>query len=382
MNTSKYILLSIMLLFPLFAMSQRLKPVTKREAEQIGKKTYILSTGEASKVVNTVGSGLEDEYSKFLFRKSNTAELDSIFGGVNSSYGNLEEAAIDVDRLLREVDLEQKINKGSNESLGFWIAKRNRDLRKKEKEAQSIVDNMPKEDPSIADLVRRRLRFGDKPTYYINGVEVSASVVNQLFQSEIIKRELRTTDTASGNPNGEIWFSVSEKALARVKIPVDMTLDYQFNETQIASGRNDDEKINQLSDYLITKEREERRSGLKPIPVVKREYTADGKYVDKAVVKNIDVKREESTVPTEEKEANTPSGTRVISRTVNSQQVNPTTSGYNVPAVSGADNRTSQPVVKRSRDIESKSEASEKKVDQSSSAPEKSVKRIKERHQN
>ena len=326
MNTKKYILsLCLMLILPLFASGQIYKSVSKREVEQIGKKTYKVSNGEITTVVNTVGSGLEDEYSKFLFRKSGNAEADSIFSDLNSKYGNLEEAALDIDKLLREVELDRKTNSDTNEALAFWIARRNRERKKKEQEANTIAENVLKQDPSVEDLIRLRYRFGNKPTYYINGVEVEQSIANKLYPGEIVKREIRTQDTASGNPNGEVWYTVTDKALDRIKIPLDLTYNYLFEDAGATT-------TSQLATYLKEKEDERRRLELKSIPVVRREKTADGGYVDIAVTpETINKQKEEQQV---EDVVNYGPGTQVISRSVNNQRINRSSDNTGAPAVS------------------------------------------------
>ncbi len=270
-----------MLLLPLFVTAQILKPVTKREAEQIGKKTYILSTGDTTRVVNTVGSGLSDPYSKFLFRKNINPEVDSIFLDTKSDYNNLEEAALDVDKLLREIELEKRLNNENNDALAFRLASKLRNLKKKEQTASNTVDSLLKQDPSLAELTAMYLKFGDKPTYYINTVEVPYTLVNQLYPSEIVKREMRATNTASGNPNGEVWLLVTDKALNRIKLPTSITNNYIYKEhTNAPIG----EKPNKLVPQSTT------NSSSKEIPIKE--------VIDAPLT-----------------------GTRVISRTVNNEAV-------------------------------------------------------------
>lgn len=305
MSTSKYIIILIsLLLFPLLADAQIYRAPTKNEAEQIGKKIYIISTGDTTRVVNRTGGGLTDKYSKFLFRKNQSAEVDSIFGETDPTYSGLEEAALDVDKLLREIEAEKRINNERNDALGFRLARDYRNLKKKEQTAINIADSLIKKDASIEKLTNMYIGFNGKPTYYINGLEVPFSVTNQLYPSEVIKREMRVTDTASGNPFGEIWYLVSEKTLNRLKIPVDLTTDYLFNNNVATTATS--VPVNSAAEA-------KKKTPKTPDPVIRREITADGKQIDRVV------KTEEADIPEEKSTA--ASATRVISRTVNDEKV-------------------------------------------------------------
>ena len=292
------------MLLPLFAFGQRYKSVTKREAEQLGKKTYVATSGEVTKVVNTVGSGLEDQYSQFLFRKPGNPEADSIFSNINSNYNSLEEAAIETDQLLRALELDRK-NSDTNEAIEFWIAKRNRENKKKEKEAEKIVNEVLKKDPTVEELALEKIRFGNKPTYYINGVEVEQSLVNKLYSAEIVKREIRAKDTASGNPNGEVWYTVTDKTLARLNIPLEQTINYLFRNTGLSSN-------NQLSKYLEEKEQERKR--LESRPVIRRQKPDDGQLIDTRISPDNNKQNQENNTSRD-------SDTQVISRTINNEVV-------------------------------------------------------------
>ncbi|MBK5720451.1 hypothetical protein JGH11_06165 [Dysgonomonas sp. Marseille-P4677] len=365
MNANRYILLLIlMVLFPIFASSQTYRPPTKREAEQIGKKTYILSNGDTTKVVNTVGSGLRDSYSNFLFRKVHTTEVDSIFSDTESDYSSLEEAALDIDKLLREVELEKKLNSGRNDALAFRLARDNRALKRKERTAAQTADSLLKQkDPSVQELTSIYVGFEGKPTYYINGVEVSHSLVNQLYPQEVIKREMRVSNTVSGNPYGEVWIQVAEKTLNRIKIPVYLTSDYIHESTASAT----------VVDPTIIKKRPEPA----PLPVVRREITADGKKID-VLVTQPEMK--------DQKDENTTNNrTKVLTRTINDQKVE--TNGNPVPTSTPTYNnvRSSQPVVRRAQPTLNKDTYNSKQQisnTEKDSAPKKSVRKIKERQQN
>lgn len=387
MSTSKYIItLTLLLLIPLFAEAQIYRAPTKKEAEQIGKRIYVISTGDTTRVVNTISGGLTDEYSKFLFRKSQNAEIDSIFGETDPNYSNLEEAVLDIDRLLREVGEEKKINNERNDALGFRLARDYRNRKKKEQAAMNIADSLMKKDASIQELTNMYIGFNGKPTYYINGLEVPFSVTNQLYPSEVIKREMRVTDTASGNPFGEIWYLVSEKTLNRLKIPIDLTNDYLFNNNVATTATA--VPVNNTSEA-------KKKAPKAPEPVIRREITADGKQVDRVV------KTEETDIP-EEKSA-TESTTRIISRTVNDEKVgtdenatyiinrpgikrvaNPPQSTIRQQHYNSNNNSSATTTNNNVENQEKPAKVEEKKQQDNTpkTVPKKSVRRIKERLQN
>lgn len=383
MYTNKHTIAFILLFLPIFSYGQILKPVTKKEAAQIGTKTYVLKSGDTTRIVNSISGGLDDPDARFLFRR-NIPEVDSVFMDANSKYGSLEEAVLATDRLLREVEMEERISNENNDALSFRIARYNRNMKRKTKEADEITESIFKVDPSIEELVALRLKFGDKPTYYINGVEVPHSVVNQLYPNEVVKKEARIKDTASGNPNGEVWYVVTDKALMRVKIPVNMDYDIHNNTRILSLDQN-------LSSYLEEQKRRDAKNRLKTNPVVRREITDDGKKIDRTITnKKVDVPASNGEIEEIEvsNESDSKSGTRVLKRTINDQRVD-----SDIP-VSTATSRRSQPVVRvQSVNTELLEKAASEEVtveeikpDEKSTVtkdtPKKSVRRIKERHQN
>ncbi|MFV0418154.1 MAG: hypothetical protein ACK5KT_05440 [Dysgonomonas sp.] len=383
MNISKYIcILCAFMLLPLFVKAQIIKPVTKRQAKQIGKDIYITSSGDTTLIVNAISKGLKTPETKFLFRNKKDAELDSIFSDKKSDYISLETATLDINRLIREIETEQKMSRGNNDALSFRLSSKNRDMRKKELEAREISDEIARKDYSVQELAALYAMFGDKPTYYINGIEVPATIANQLYPSEILEKTMRVADTASGNPNGEIWYKVAEKALKRIKLPVNMAYDSGSNATVYTEAGKD------LSTYIkeVEKiERERSKANLKSQPVIKRERTPDGKQIDKVVLqpdKSSDDNEGNQTID------KVTYGTRVISRTVNNQRTDTNEENQAVSPTS----RTPIPVVRKSYNEENSQPTTstkkqqevrkiEPEVKEEKEVPKKSVKRIKERHQ-
>lgn len=134
-------------------------------------------------------------------------------------YNSLEEASMDVDRLLEEIATERDQNKLSNESLSFRLSQRNRRNLKKDKIARDAWSNLiDKEETTVNDLVGLYAKFGNKPTYYVNGIEVDQPMLDRINPKDVISTEVKVTGTRSGNPNGEIWYQVETKTAEKIRL--------------------------------------------------------------------------------------------------------------------------------------------------------------------
>ncbi len=136
-----------------------------------------------------------------------------------TKYKSIEEAAMDVNRLLNTISSERVSAQRVNGGLAFKIAQRQVINKRKDKIAQDAWEEMiSKETTTVDDLIRLKERFNNRPTYYVNGYEVGQNVLNKIRESEVLSREYRVLNTASGNPNGEIWYEITPKAAARIKL--------------------------------------------------------------------------------------------------------------------------------------------------------------------
>lgn len=356
MSANKYIILfSILLLLPLCVKAQRFKSVTERQAEQIGKRHYITTSNDTTLVVNFISTGLNSPETEFLRLDRSHSALDSLFHQ-KLDYTS-EEAMLDMNALIQDLQREKKQLKGNNDGLSFRLASKNRDLRQKEIEAKKLVDAVrvkPKEDLSTEELAALYLKYGEKPTYYINGVEVDQSIVNQLRPSDVIKEDRRVKETLSGNPNGEIWITATEDGLNRIKLP----------KYQKTTPQNND--LGSYIQEIKRVQREKEIKELKSIPVIKRETTDSGEYVDIQITPQKDQDREGNAVYS--------GGTKVLKRVV----TNPAEEAPNEVTIIEAapSERNSIPVVrKREQSNEIKEETSTKKDE----TPKRSVRRIKEK---
>lgn len=131
-----------------------------------------------------------------------------------SQYKTMEEAALAVEALLDDLRKEQAqtTSAGSMSSRLSGGAGRTT-LRKKPSTNPSYSstnsDNTASAIIQSASIIENEdSEFGTEPTYYINGKEVDKIEVNKLRKKEIINKEVRTRNTVSGNPNGEVWYEV------------------------------------------------------------------------------------------------------------------------------------------------------------------------------
>lgn len=131
-----------------------------------------------------------------------------------SQYKNLEEAALAVENLLDELHKQQSqaTSTGSMSSRLSGGAGRST-LRKKPMtdtpyNSSSSNTNVSTNQNSMTE--DESTQYNNEPTYYINGNEVDKIEVNRLRKSQIISKEVRTRNTVSGNPNGEVWYEVKQ----------------------------------------------------------------------------------------------------------------------------------------------------------------------------
>lgn len=126
-----------------------------------------------------------------------------------SQYKNMEEAALAVESLLSELKKEQSSIKSSGSMSSRLSRGVTKDLRKKDSNATST--SIVVEDTSYEDGSTDESEFGLEPSYFINGVQVDKIEINKLQKGDIINREIRTRNTVTNNPNGEVWYTVKKE---------------------------------------------------------------------------------------------------------------------------------------------------------------------------
>lgn len=206
MNLSKYIILVLIAsLLPFLAYAQKK-----------GNK-YIVTTKDTTLIVSNRGE--KDPQNKFLFNKMG-ADADSVSAILKSDYNSLEGALMDIDRLIGQIEKDQILLKTGNTSLAYRLSRANIDSRDKEKRARIIADSIQQEmlKKSADELAQEYVKYGNKPLYFINGTRVQSEVVDRLSPNDVIKRDFIIQNTASGNPNGEVWITVTDKAINKLNL--------------------------------------------------------------------------------------------------------------------------------------------------------------------
>jgi len=187
-------------------------------AQKIGGGKYVVSTNDTTSIVSNRGS--KDPKNEFLFRKKGP-EADSIYDAIRSKYANLENAILDVDGLITEIENDRDLLKMGNTSLAYRLSRANIESREKETRARVIADSLQQEmvKKSAEELAQRYARYGDKPSYFVNGIQVQSELISQFTQGDIVTRNMKIQEDGIGNPNGEIWITVTDKAARKYNLP-------------------------------------------------------------------------------------------------------------------------------------------------------------------
>lgn len=130
-------------------------------------------------------------------------------------YKTMEEAALAVEALLEDLRKEQVQTTGAGSMSSRLAGGAGRGtLRKKPSTNPSYSSNNTNSENSSSrntnssTFIDEESAFGYEPSYFINGNEVEKSEVNRLRKKQIINKEVRTRNTVTGNPNGEVWYEV------------------------------------------------------------------------------------------------------------------------------------------------------------------------------
>lgn len=210
MFVNRYIFLLLLMPIACYSQNSNIKQKLDKAMNKT-KRQVILPSGDTIYTTNNRTRLLTKEDMEFFSRDTlNIDALNKYLYTGNTKYRSLEDATNSISGLIDTIKEEQD-KKAKNQSLSFRLSQKNRDQLNKERKAEAEWEKRKVEESlklSVNDLVNLYEKYGDKPTYYINGVIVDESVVNQLRQSDILSRQFKTNNTASNNPNGEIWVEV------------------------------------------------------------------------------------------------------------------------------------------------------------------------------
>ncbi|MFT4222757.1 hypothetical protein [Dysgonomonas sp.] len=204
MNANRYILI-ILLILPVLASSQK-----------IGGQKYRVTTGDTTKIVSRVNTGLTGPEFEFLFSAKGKV-IDSLYNEIQPNL-TPSKAVKEVNDILNEIERNQAILKAGNASLSYRLSTEYIAANKKEKSARAYADSLLLEQKRMSqnELISKYLTYGDKPSYFVNGMPVKPEITALLMPGDVISRDLRTN---TPNPNGEIWLVLTEKAMHRLKLP-------------------------------------------------------------------------------------------------------------------------------------------------------------------
>lgn len=133
----------------------------------------------------------------------------SVFDKRPSKYKTMEEAALAVEALLDDLRKEQAQSSNSGSMSSRLSGGVRSTLRKRPVSGNNSYQYSPNQSSQIVNN-NSASEFGNEPTYYINGRLADKAEIDQLRKKDIINRQIRTRNTTSGNPNGEIWYEVRE----------------------------------------------------------------------------------------------------------------------------------------------------------------------------
>lgn len=185
------------------------KETSKQETTRI-QKLLTPSQRKEKKDTDTVEESGVDEKN----RDSKVVDKKSVFDKRPSKYKSLEEAALAAEALLESLKKEQgySANAGSMSSRLSGGASKASFRNKTSGDVQPPVykQSIVNSDSEKKTETESTTSFGNEPTYYINGKQVDKAEVDKLRKKDIVNREIRVKNTISENPNGEIWYEVSE----------------------------------------------------------------------------------------------------------------------------------------------------------------------------
>lgn len=212
MNAKRYLLILVVLILPVLASAQR-----------IGGNKYKVTTGDTTKIVSRVNTGLKGPEFEFLFNTKGEV-IDSLYNEIQPNITSAK-AVVEVNDILKEIERDQAILKAGNTSLSYRLSREYVAANKKEKSARAYADSMLLEQRKLSEKEQalKYMMYGDKPSYFVNGMPVDARIADLLLPGDVIERNIKTN---SSNPNGEIWLILTEKAMRRLRLPTENTEMY------------------------------------------------------------------------------------------------------------------------------------------------------------
>lgn len=341
---------------------------------QIGTRKYITRSGDTTVIVNPGRTGLSGEDARFLHDER---AIDDEFSKL-SRFRMLKEAAQETGQVAKIVEVEQKEVNPSSGSLGFRIAQKNIRYLQNEQKATRMARDIANKDASIEELLFLKEKYGGKPSYFVNGVHVDAQTAALLSDKDIMTRSLRVANTATGNPNGEVWYVVNTKVFEKLGLA-----DYTMPEVNYASSDKSSNQREEQSVFDIdvkTRESPISPNEYKQLSSTQQQTLSSQQREVEELRRQIEeVKRQRAAISNKSNEPQTPAYSYSEEPVPNNNRVTtptptyPTNKRYQEPAEEIIGFRDSpQERTRRERDRLQESESD-------NDAPKRSVRRIKDR---
>jgi hypothetical protein len=153
---------------------------------------------------------------EFLFNTKGKV-IDSLYSTIQPNLTS-SEAVREVNDILKEIERNQAILKAGNTSLSYRLSMEYVAANKREKSARAYADSLLMEQRKLSERERvlSFLRYGNRPSYFVNGMPVDSDIADKLITGDVVKREIKTN---SSNPNGEIWLVLTDRAMRRLRLP-------------------------------------------------------------------------------------------------------------------------------------------------------------------
>lgn len=232
----RLLILSSVLLYQCFLSAQE---NTNNQVE----KYYITKDGIKTPIVNEPFSP-DNEKLKFLYDRA--SELDK-----TSRYDKLKEAIQETEKISTLIDTVQSRSTNSDGTFSLSGAKRNIDLLNEERGLKNKTSAS-----SLEEQIFLKNKYGDRPTFFINEIEVSQELYNKVLEKEILNKQVVVQNTISGNPNGEIRIDVPQKTLERLGIKDDRNATYSdsyaFNNEEKVDNKKTASKVVEQEDPSLS----------------------------------------------------------------------------------------------------------------------------------
>lgn len=182
---------------------------------QVAKRKYITRSGDTTVVVMAGSTGLHGDDARFLLDEKAPDDLKD----KRSRFSKLRDAIQATGKVASVVEEEYRESTPSAGTLDFRTAQEQLRILRSEREAEDQSRKAAatiNTDMSVAEMAYIKKKFGDRPSYFINGVAVEPAMASKVNKKDILSSERKSANTATGNPNGEVWMIITSRAFDRL----------------------------------------------------------------------------------------------------------------------------------------------------------------------